>query len=188
MNKGFTKFDNEIFEMLLRADLNCTQLKIMLAIVRYTYGYHREECLLTASYIAMLTGKSQRTVEYGLKALCEKNYIIKKRIPNKQTLMYAVNKLELCKELQNNTEACCIPSPQCISDVPTQYSSDNKDNSTYTNNKYNYKEQRKNTFPTPKATKFSDFTGHSNIDYKKLEKDALRRKIELSKKEHIESG
>ena len=79
-------------------------------------------------------------------------------------------------------------SQQCISDVPTQYSSDNKDNSTYTNNKYNYKEQRKNTFPTPKATKFSDFTGHSNIDYKKLEKDALRRKIELSKKEHIESG
>ena len=85
MKKGFTKVDNIIFEALLIADINCTQLKVLLAIIRYTYGYSREECMITASYIARITGKSLRSVQYSLKKLCDMG-IIEKRKSHKNNI------------------------------------------------------------------------------------------------------
>lgn len=51
----------------------------------------------------------------------------------------------------------------------------------------NWKEQKnhtpssRETVPTPKATKFNNFESRSNIDYKKLELDALRKRLARSK-------
>ena len=51
----------------------------------------------------------------------------------------------------------------------------------------NWKEQKtpvsssRETVPTPKATKFNNFEPRSNIDYKKLELEALRRRLARSK-------
>ncbi|MEE1043388.1 MAG: hypothetical protein UH854_05435, partial [Clostridia bacterium] len=50
----------------------------------------------------------------------------------------------------------------------------------------NWKEEKKskpksNGIPTPKATKFNNFESKHNIDYKKLEMEALRRRISRNK-------
>lgn len=39
----------------------------------------------------------------------------------------------------------------------------------------------KSRIPTPKATKFSNFENHSGIDYKKLEMEALKKRMERCK-------
>ena len=54
---------------------------------------------------------------------------------------------------------------------------------TYKNikNNKNIKNIYNNNVPTPKATKFSNFTQTSNVDYKKLEMDALRKRIERNR-------
>ena len=37
--KGFTKIANELFDKILQTDFNKRELKILLSIIRYTYGF-----------------------------------------------------------------------------------------------------------------------------------------------------
>ncbi len=43
---GFTKFENEILEKILTADLSKRQLKILLLIIRFSFGCQKNYCLL----------------------------------------------------------------------------------------------------------------------------------------------
>lgn len=47
--------------------------------------------------------------------------------------------------------------------------------------------QKINTVPTPKATKFNNFESSGNIDYRKLEMDAIKKRISRSK-EGVKNG
>ena len=90
MAKGFTKFDNKILEDLISADISCTDIKVLLAIIRYTYGYSRDECLISASYIATMTGKSVRNIQYSLSRLCDMGIIEKRKSDNHNLNLYRV--------------------------------------------------------------------------------------------------
>jgi len=79
MKKGYTKIENKILEFLMKAEMNCTDIKVFLAIIRYTYGFGRDECTITASYISDITGKSLRNVQESLKNLCDMGVIEKRK-------------------------------------------------------------------------------------------------------------
>ena len=166
LTKGFTMFDNNVYDYLIGADLTCTELKIIMTIIRYTTGFHREECTLTASFISKLTKKTERCIEYSLKKLCERNLIVKKRKENSKMNLYSLGDF-WCKEFRDDTENIFGTTPKEISD--NKYNNINKNN--YIN------KSRENYVPTPKATKFSNFENKHVIDYKRLEMEALQRRI-----------
>lgn len=72
---GYTKIPNEILEALLKAQLNSTQFKILLTIIRYTYGFQRQEHKQSVSFIAKATDSDTQAIRRGLNNLIEANLI-----------------------------------------------------------------------------------------------------------------
>lgn len=179
MNKGFTKFDNSLLEAIMRADFNGTEIKVLITIVRYSYGYQRKAGTLSAACISVLTGKSIRCVKYALKSLSEKNVISK--ITENGINSYSVKDVTLWDDYENLhlcSEVNCTDTVKKIAPLTVQQIAHNKDNinknikDNYINNQNNF------CVPTPKATKFNNFTSGSNIDYHKFEMAMLRKRMD----------
>ena len=56
LEDGYTKIANEILEQLARIKLNGTQYRILLVVLRYTYGYNRKQWELSRSFLSKATG------------------------------------------------------------------------------------------------------------------------------------
>lgn len=169
MVKGFTKIDNQVYKSFLSYDLTCTELKVLLAIIRYTSGFGRKECKLSADYIARIIGKSRRSVTYAIDTLCGENIILKLKGQKGETNSYIVNypvQWSACKEIPNPCEEDCKGDVKKVADYKDKL---NK------NNKYNSKNS-KSRIPTPKATAFNNMTTPVR-DYRELEMRALRRRL-----------
>lgn len=69
---NYTNIPNGLLETLFSSDLNASELKVILFIIRYTYGFHREFARLTVTFIANGTGLSIPTVKRAL-AILKKN-------------------------------------------------------------------------------------------------------------------
>ena len=50
--KGYTAIANEIMEVIMKTNLNGTQFRIVMAIWRSTYGYHKKEKEISYSTLA----------------------------------------------------------------------------------------------------------------------------------------
>ena len=72
---GYTPIANELLEAICASPFNSTQLKILLFILRYTYGFSRKEHKMSLNFIARGTGISKRYVSSELKRLVEANVI-----------------------------------------------------------------------------------------------------------------
>jgi len=75
LENGYTKVANEILEMLAITKLNGTQLRILLIIFRYTYGFHRKEHNLSLAFLSNATSCDKRQVQRELKELEKLNII-----------------------------------------------------------------------------------------------------------------
>jgi phage replication O-like protein O len=74
-SENYTKISNEILEELPKVKLNGTQYSICLVVWRFTFGFHRCEADLSASFIAEATGSNPRQIKRELQALIERNII-----------------------------------------------------------------------------------------------------------------
>lgn len=72
---GYTPIANELIQAIYSAPLNCTQLKIVLMVMRYTYGFSRKEHSFSLNFIAKGTGVSRRYISSELNLLISKNII-----------------------------------------------------------------------------------------------------------------
>jgi phage replication O-like protein O len=92
--KGFTKFDNEIFDALLTAPfVSSREIKIVLAVIRYTDGFGREEHRLSLRYISSKTEIDYQHVSEAITSLVIKNIIkISESRANKQSRILRINK------------------------------------------------------------------------------------------------
>lgn len=118
---GFTPIDNALFELL--PVLKGNELKIMLAIIRQTTGWHKETTALTYRDISILTGIPLHNLTRDTESLIEKGYL--KRFRRAKSLVY---RTVLHQELSSKTKECyqqhtpedCtfitkkIVEPQCI--------------------------------------------------------------------------
>lgn len=75
LENGYTPIANELLEAVYLADLNATQLKIVLFIMRYTYGFSRKQHTLSVSFIANGTGISRRYITSELQKLIDANIV-----------------------------------------------------------------------------------------------------------------
>lgn len=85
----FTRFPNKVLDYILSTDFTATQLKIVLAICRNTYGWgEREYCNLSISALSKLVGKSERQIVRDMKILTENSILIEMMEGNKRFLKF----------------------------------------------------------------------------------------------------
>lgn len=81
-NKGpktnFTKFPNEMLEALAKADIS-REVRVLIAIMRETVGWSRNEKVLSAYKISEMTGIDPRNVYLALASLEKKKFITRDR-------------------------------------------------------------------------------------------------------------
>ena len=76
LEDGYTRIANEILEAIYQTKFNATQLKIILLIIRYTYGFNRKSHDISLSFIEKATGISKRYVSSELNQLIENRVVI----------------------------------------------------------------------------------------------------------------
>lgn len=69
LEDGYTRIANELMEELIRRDFNGSQLKVILCLIRNTYGYGRKECGFSIGFICENTGLDRRNATAILKSL-----------------------------------------------------------------------------------------------------------------------
>jgi phage replication O-like protein O len=70
IENGYTRIANEILEQISKTNLNGTQLRIVMVVWRYTYGFRQSEHELSNSFIAQAIGiKNKAAVVRELNAL-----------------------------------------------------------------------------------------------------------------------
>lgn len=74
-NSGFTKFPNELLEKLMTADLTAREYRIILSVIRYTFGYHKESEQLSLSVLSELTQLDRSVLSKVINKLLERNII-----------------------------------------------------------------------------------------------------------------
>lgn len=78
---GYTPISNALLEAVYRLKLNGTQLKIILFIWRYTYGFHRFEHEMSIQFIASGIGVSFRTTAQEIRNLVKNRVILETARP-----------------------------------------------------------------------------------------------------------
>lgn len=72
---GFTKLENDILEDLMKRRFNGTQYRILLAVLRYTFGFQRNNHEMSLKFIAEATGIDRSRVKKDLNKLIEDKVI-----------------------------------------------------------------------------------------------------------------
>ncbi len=73
---GYTPIANELLEAIYGAQLNATQLKIILQVCRFTYGFSRKEHHLSLNFIAKGTNVHKNQVSRELSRLIERKILL----------------------------------------------------------------------------------------------------------------
>ena len=76
IENGYTAVANEILDHLYKQPLNGTELKVIMCILRYTFGFQRKSHKLSATFIAKWGNCDLRTVKRALKKLQQDRVII----------------------------------------------------------------------------------------------------------------
>lgn len=63
LEDGYTRIANEILEVISQAKFNGTQFKIILAILRYTYGFNRKFSEFSLSFLSDATGTNKSQIK-----------------------------------------------------------------------------------------------------------------------------
>lgn len=91
LEDGFVRIANELFDAVLSKLSSYRHTKIVLAIIRKTYGYGKKEDDITISQLAEITGIHRNNVGTALKELEEMNVIQPVRA-GRHGLMIGINK------------------------------------------------------------------------------------------------
>ena len=93
LENGYTPIANELLEAIYKTEFTATELKIILLVARYTYGFSRKEYTLSLSYIARGIGVSKRYVSSSVSKLIEDNVLqIVKEHTDTQSRVIKINK------------------------------------------------------------------------------------------------
>lgn len=71
LEDGYTRIANELLEAVFHADFNGAQIRVLLCLIRNTYGYGRKECEFSNSFVAKGTGLNKKSVAAVVNSLQE---------------------------------------------------------------------------------------------------------------------
>ena len=90
---GYTRIANELLEAITRYKFNGTQLKIVMAVIRYTYGFSRKDAELSLVYLSNATGVDKRNLRREINILIsDKVLTVTKEATFTQSRMFRINK------------------------------------------------------------------------------------------------
>lgn len=135
---GYTSIANELLEQIYGRRFSTSQLKILLLVFRFTYGFNRKFASLSNSFIANGTGIHEITVSKEVGALIDDGVLIEKQKPTfSNPRMIGVNKnyeswqnhIELAKTLRDKVKQPRVSksAKKGISENANQESNSNKE-------------------------------------------------------------
>ena len=80
VENGFTRIANELLEAMLRANFNGREWKLIMTIIRKTYGFGKKSDRISYSQIKKLTGIRKQHINFVFKSLIKKNIIKRKKL------------------------------------------------------------------------------------------------------------
>ena len=75
LNNGHTRIANEIFEQMMKTNLNGTQFRLVMAIWRYTYGFQRKTNEMSISFLSKVIEANRTQLNRELAVLIDRNII-----------------------------------------------------------------------------------------------------------------
>ena len=72
---GYTKIADELLEVIPKFKFNGTQLRIIMVVWRYTYGFGRKDHEMSLSFFMKATGLGKTQLDRELKTLIERNVL-----------------------------------------------------------------------------------------------------------------
>ena len=90
---GYTPVANKLLEAVYKANFNATELKMLLFIFRFTYGFSRKECELSLTFISNGIGISKRYVSSSItKLIADKVLLVIREHTDTQSRIIKINK------------------------------------------------------------------------------------------------
>ncbi len=77
IENGYTKIANELLEAISKVNLSSYEFRVMLAIIRKTYGFNKKHDWLSLSQIEEITNIKSHNVCRTIKKLVDKNMLLK---------------------------------------------------------------------------------------------------------------
>jgi phage replication O-like protein O len=79
-NNNFTMIPNSVFDTILLKDkLGSREIRVLLCIIRLTFGFHKEKAIASTRYIAKWTGLDQSHVATTVKSLLKRKIILEEK-------------------------------------------------------------------------------------------------------------
>lgn len=132
IESGYTRIANDLLKALARSPLNGTQFRIIMLVIRETYGFQRKETSISESYIATGLGLQRQNVHRELKFLFDHNILsVVQTATFTSPRVISINKnydtwLIQLQELEVNTGIKNDSSPVIKSDSSTGIKSDSQ--------------------------------------------------------------
>ena len=136
-NPNYTQTPNLLFDELMK-DMSEAELKVTLAVIRKTFGWHKEADLLSISQLVALTGMSRPSVIDGVSAGVERGFIV--REPAGKSFRYRLS-VKNFDQSKNFTSKKSLPSsvknfyqsgPESVKNFYPQNKDSNKENKNST--------------------------------------------------------
>ena len=90
LEHGHTRLANELLEALIRYPFNGGELKVVLAVIRLTYGWHRRRSAIRQTDLARATDLSDREIRRVLAGLRQQGVLFRDRVTRPHT--FQINK------------------------------------------------------------------------------------------------
>jgi phage replication O-like protein O len=90
LENGYTRIANEILEALVKVDLSGTELKIVLCVMRRTYGFGKKQDWISYTQFEKMTGKARPNIWKSIEKLVTKRLLVTKKQPGRT--FYSFNK------------------------------------------------------------------------------------------------
>lgn len=91
LEHGHTRVSNELLEAIAHKISNATWLKLMLYLIRITYGFQRKEVETNYQALATKTGFVKDTVRHALMDMSDRK-LLKIRVVSKERLVISIIK------------------------------------------------------------------------------------------------
>lgn len=126
---GYTRIANELFEAMMRAPLIGAEHRVLMGIIRLTYGYNRKVDAISVSQIMGATGVPRRTVIRAMHNLIRKNIITSVSRPGQPALVgvqkrYQDWQFDNAESDQNTTTEDATPATDGTSATPDTSATD----------------------------------------------------------------
>lgn len=92
LEDGFTRIANELFDAVLAAPFTGREQKVILAVIRLTYGYNKREDAISFGQVALATGIDRRGVIRAMERLLAAHVLTRRTTGPRSPSVWAVQK------------------------------------------------------------------------------------------------